>query len=146
MGRLTKTVQFKFDIVRKKMKFIVGGCTIRILSSIINISKKRSGTIVGLHVCSTHYNTCHMFRIMIRHGCYSALLASYLELPDRRVYMNTVPLYNCVDSGGFASLRAFLMNELSSPTDVKHADVATVTFAKVSAFTKYVSLNCCSFT
>ena len=64
-----------------------------------------------------------MFRRMIRHGCYSALLASYLELPDRRLYMNTVPLYHYVYSGGFVSLRAFLMTELQSPTEVKHADV-----------------------
>ena len=41
------------------------------------------GTIV--HTCSVHYNTCHMFIRMIRHGCYSALIASYLELPDRRM-------------------------------------------------------------
>ena len=61
---------------------------------------------------------------MIRHGCYSVLLASYLELPDRQVYMNTVPLHHYVSSGGFASLGAFRVNELSSPTDVKRADVS----------------------
>ena len=55
----------------------------------------------------------HFFRRMIRHGCHSALLASYLELTDRRVYMNTVPLYHYVSSGRFASLHAFLVNELS---------------------------------
>ena len=37
--------------------------------------------------------------------------------------MNTVPLHHYVCSEGFASLRAFYVNELSSPTDVKHADV-----------------------
>ena len=37
--------------------------------------------------------------------------------------MNTVPVHHYVSSGGFASLRAFYVNELSSPTDVKHADV-----------------------
>ena len=37
--------------------------------------------------------------------------------------MNTVPLHHYVSSGGFASLCAFYVNELSSPMDVKHADV-----------------------
>ena len=37
--------------------------------------------------------------------------------------MNTVPLHHYLSSGGFASLRAFYVNELSSPMDVKHADV-----------------------
>ena len=37
--------------------------------------------------------------------------------------MNTVPVHHNVSSGGFASLRAFYVNELSSPTDVKHAYV-----------------------
>ena len=37
--------------------------------------------------------------------------------------MNTVPLHHYVSSGGFASLHAFHVNELPSPTDVKHADV-----------------------
>ena len=37
--------------------------------------------------------------------------------------MNTVPLHHYVSSGGFASLCAFNVNELSSPMDDKHADV-----------------------
>ena len=37
--------------------------------------------------------------------------------------MNTVPLHHYVSSGGFASLCAFDVNELSSPMDVKRADV-----------------------
>ena len=37
--------------------------------------------------------------------------------------MNTVPVHHYVSSGGFASLCAFYVNELSSPMDVKHADV-----------------------
>ena len=37
--------------------------------------------------------------------------------------MNTVPLHFYVSSGGFASLCAFYVNELSSAMDVKHADV-----------------------
>ena len=37
--------------------------------------------------------------------------------------MNTVPLHHYASSGGFASLCAFYVNELSSPMDVKHADV-----------------------
>ena len=37
--------------------------------------------------------------------------------------MNTVPLHHYVSSGGFASLCAFYVNEVSSPMDVKHADV-----------------------
>ena len=37
--------------------------------------------------------------------------------------MITVPLHQYVSSGGFASLRALYVNELASPTDVKHADV-----------------------
>ena len=37
--------------------------------------------------------------------------------------MNTVPVHHYVSSGGFASLCAFYVNELSSRTDVKHADV-----------------------
>ena len=107
------------------MKFIFGGCTIRVclVRHIVYTFPKQNegGTIV--HTCSGHYNTCHMFRRIIGHGCYSALLASYLELPDRQVYMNTVALYHYISSGGFASLCAFLVNELSSPMDVKHTDV-----------------------
>ena len=37
--------------------------------------------------------------------------------------MNTVPLHHYVSNGGFASLCAFYVNVLSSPMDVKHADV-----------------------
>ena len=37
--------------------------------------------------------------------------------------MNTVPLHHYVSSGGFARLHALHVNELSSPTDIKHADV-----------------------
>ena len=37
--------------------------------------------------------------------------------------MNTVPLHHYVSSGGFASVCAFYVNELSSPMDVTHADV-----------------------
>ena len=72
---------------------------------------------------------------MMRHGCYNALLASYVEIPDTRTQMNTVPLHHYVSIGGFASLHAFHVHELNMQT-----------FAKVSAFTDYVSLNCCSFT
>ena len=72
---------------------------------------------------------------MLHHDCY--LLASYLELPDRS-------MHQYVSSGGFKSFCAFHVTELSSSTDVKHADV--VKYAKVSAFTEYVSLNCLNFT
>ena len=37
--------------------------------------------------------------------------------------MNTVPLHHYVSSGVFAGLHVFHVNELSSPTDGKHADV-----------------------
>ena len=37
--------------------------------------------------------------------------------------MGAVPLHHFVSNGGFASLRALYVNELASPTDVKHADV-----------------------
>ena len=69
------------------MKFIVGDCTIQIcpVRHIIQTfpKQKEGGTIV--HTCSVHYNTGLVFGMMIRHGWYSSLLASYLELPDRRV-------------------------------------------------------------
>ena len=62
--------------------------------------------------------------------------------------MNTVPLHHYASSGGFASLCAFYVNELSSPMDVKHADVQLhlrkfPCFHRLcfSAFTDYVSLN-----
>ena len=45
----------------------------------LNISKQEEGGTI-VHTCSVHYNTCHKFRMMIHHGCYSALLASCLEL------------------------------------------------------------------
>ena len=37
--------------------------------------------------------------------------------------MNAVPLHHYVSSGGFARFGALYVNELASPTDVKHADV-----------------------
>ena len=37
--------------------------------------------------------------------------------------MNTVPAHHYVSSEGFASLCAFYVNDLSSQTGVKHADV-----------------------
>ena len=44
---------------------------------------------------------------MIRHGCYSALLASYLELPDRCVLINTVLLPGlCSNALAFANASA----------------------------------------
>ena len=112
-ARLTTTVQFKFEIVKNAVYCrLLYDTNLSSTTYHLNISKtKEGGTIV--HTCSVHYKTCHMFRKMIRHGCYSTLLAS----------MNHAPLHHYVSNGGCASLPAFHVNELSSPTDVKHADV-----------------------
>ena len=84
-ARLTKTVQFKFEIVKNEVncrRMYDTNLSSTTLSSKHFQTKRRWANV---HTCSVHYNTCHMFRMMIRHGCYSALLASYLELRDRRV-------------------------------------------------------------
>ena len=50
------------------------------------------------------------------------------------VHTNIVPLHHYVSSGGFASVRAFHVNELasSSSTDVKHAVVQCISTKHVT--------------